>query len=110
MKVLEVRSIPLAIALEKLVECEKKGLVLKGLAKRTMELAEVLRKCDSPRELYEELIKLGLNDLTASMIVDVAPRSQDEVKMLLNFESSSVVDEVISKIVDLVSKYCYKAS
>ncbi|MEM2207575.1 MAG: hypothetical protein QXG17_02665 [Sulfolobales archaeon] len=110
MRILEVKSIPLAIALKKLVECERKGLIVKGLAKRTMELAEVLSKCSSPGELYEELIRLGLNDLTASMIVDVTPKNQDEVKILLNFESSNIDNEVISKIVDLVSKYCYRDS
>lgn len=110
MKILRIKNIPLALVLKKLVECEEKGLIVKGLAKRTMELAEILKKCDNPEELYEELIKLGLRDLTASMIVDVAPKNQDEVKILLNFESSSVTDELISKIVGLVSNYCYSSS
>lgn len=106
MRILEVRNIPLALALKKLSESERKGLIVKGLAKRTMELAEALKKCDEPERLYEGLIKLGLTDLTASMIVDIAPRNQDEVKLLLSFESSSISDERISEILSLVASYC----
>ena len=110
MKILEVSNIPLALALKKLLECEKKGLVVKGLAKRTMELAESLKKCEDPEKLYEELVKLGLSDLTASMVVDIAPRNIDEARILLNFESSSNISEIVSRIVELVSTYCYKQS
>ncbi|MCX8184224.1 MAG: hypothetical protein RMI56_05020 [Sulfolobales archaeon] len=110
MKILGVNNIPLALALKKLLECEKKGLVVKGLAKRTMELAEALKKCEKPEKLYEELIKLGLSDLTTSMVVDIAPRSADEVRILLNFESSSNIDNLLPQIVELVSTYCYKSS
>lgn len=110
MRILEVRNIPLILALKKLLESERKGLIVKGLAKRTMELAEALKKCDDPDKLYEELIELGLTDLTASMIVDIAPRSQDEVKILLNFEPPGIGDELISKIVDLVSNYCGRST
>lgn len=106
MRILEVKNIPLALVLKKLAECERRGLVVKGLARRTMELAETLKKCDDPGALYEELMKLGLSDLTASMVVDIAPRSRDEVRMLLSFEPEDVSDEVISRIVDLVSTYC----
>lgn len=110
MRVLEVRNIPLVLALKKLAECEKKGLVVKGLAKRTMELAETLKKCENPEELYKELTRLGISDLTASMIVDIVPRNDGEVKILLALEPSPAVDEVVSKVVDLVSSYCYKSS
>lgn len=106
MRILEVRNIPLVLALKKLLESEKRGLIVKGLAKRTMELAEALKKCDDPEKLYEELTRLGLADLTASMIVDIAPRSQDEVKILLNFEPSGIGDELVTRIVDLVSNHC----
>ncbi len=106
MKILEVKNIPLALVLKKLSECEKKGLVVKGLARRTMELAEALKKCDDPEALYEELVKLGLSDLTASMVVDIAPRDRDEVRMLLSFEPKDVSDEVVSRIIDLVSSHC----
>ncbi|MCS7099744.1 MAG: hypothetical protein RMH84_03980 [Sulfolobales archaeon] len=110
MKILEVSNIPLALALKKLLECEKRGLIVKGLAKRTMELAESLKRCENPEKLYEELVKLGLSDLTASMVVDTAPKSIDEVRILLSFESSSSVGEIVSRVVELVSTYCYKQS
>ncbi len=108
MRILEVKNIPLALVLKKLVECERKGLVVKGLAKRTMELAGILRKCDDPEALYEELVKLGFSDLTASMIVDIAPRNRDEVRMLLAFEPREVDDGLVSKVVDLVTAYCHE--
>ena len=107
MKILEVRNIPLALALKKLLQCQERGFVVKGLARRVMELAETLKRCEDPEELYKELLELGLSDLTASMIVDIAPRSVDEARVLLSFESSGVGDEVISKVLGLVASRCY---
>jgi DNA-directed RNA polymerase subunit F len=106
MRILEARDIPLAVALKKLRESEAKGLPIKGIAKRTMELAMALARCDSAEELYSKLLELGLNGLTASMIVDVAPRNLDELRVLLNFEPTNVPEEVRLKVLELVSTYC----
>jgi len=106
MRILEARDIPLAVALRKLKESESKGLPVKGIARRTMELAMTLVRCDSGEELYSKLLGLGLNSLTASMVIDVAPRSPDELRILLNFEPAGVPEEVQSKVLELVSTYC----
>jgi len=106
MRILEVRDIPLAIALKKLRESEERGLPIKGIARRTMELAMALVKCDNAEELYSKLLELGLKGLTASMIIDVAPKSLDELRILLNFEPAGVPEEVQSKVLELVSTYC----
>lgn len=110
MRILEAKNIPLALVLKKLLQSQDRGFVIKSLAKRTMELAEALKKCENPEELYRKLLDLGVNDLTASMIVDVAPRSIDEVRILLGFETSNISDDVLSTILDLVSNYCYTSS
>lgn len=107
MKILEVRNIPLALVRKKLAESQERGFVVRSIAKRTMELADLLDKCEQPEELYGKLLNLGLKDLTASMVVDIAPRNEEEVKILLNFEES-VSNEVVSKILELVNTYCYK--
>jgi DNA-directed RNA polymerase subunit F len=106
MRILEVRDIPLAIALKRLRESESKGLPVKGIARRTMELAMALVRCDEGEELYSKLLELGLSSLTASMVVDVAPKSLDELRILLNFEPTEVPEEVQSKVLELVSTYC----
>ncbi len=108
MKVLEVRNIPLALVRKKLVESQERGFVVRSIAKRTMELADLLNRCEQPEELYGKLLDLGLKDITASMLVDVAPKSEEEVKILLNFEES-VSDDVISKILELVNTYCHRS-
>jgi|YelNatPaOPRAMG01_1025707.scaffolds.fasta_scaffold22428_5 DNA-directed RNA polymerase subunit F len=107
MKILEVRTIPLALVRKRLMECQEKGFVVRSIARRTMELADMLSKCGQPEELYEKLLGLGLKDLTASMIVDIAPKTEEEVKILLGFEES-MSDETVSKVLELVSTYCYK--
>ncbi|MCC6047023.1 MAG: hypothetical protein LM571_02415 [Desulfurococcaceae archaeon] len=106
MRILEVKDIPLAVALKKLRESEAKGLPIKGIAKRTMELAMTLVKCDSAEELYGKLLELGLKGLTVSMIVDVAPKNLDELRTLLNFEPANIPEEVQLKVLELVSTYC----
>jgi len=106
MRILETRDIPLAVALKRLRESESKGLPVKGIARRTMELAMALVRCGEGEELYSKLLELGLSSLTASMVVDIAPKSLDELRILLNFEPTEVPEEVQSKVLELVSTYC----
>jgi DNA-directed RNA polymerase subunit F len=80
------------------------------LQSRTLEYLEMFSKCgaDEARELFNALTDMGLKPETAAMIVNIAPRSRDELRTLLYGEEKTLGPEELDKILSLVARLCGK--
>ncbi len=78
------------------------------LLKRLKEYLDRVVKCDAENaeKLYQELLNLGLMEISAAMIVDIRPISIGELRTLLHFETRMPDEEVLRKILELLDQYC----
>lgn len=76
------------------------------MVSRVYEYASKMARCVSSDEVVDGLIKLGLKEITAVMLVNNCPSSRDEVKALLNFESKTFTDEELEKVLEILSSCC----
>ncbi len=58
------------------------------------------------REMMEELQKIGRIDARqASMIVNLLPKTKDDVKLIFSKERTTLSDDEINKVLSTVNKY-----
>ena len=78
------------------------------LQNRTLEYLELFAKCgvSEATELLKALVEKGLKQETAVMIVNIAPRSRDELRTLLYGEEAMLEPEEMDEIIRLVEKFC----
>ncbi len=78
------------------------------LQNRTLEHLESFAKCGSSEasRLFEALLERGLKPETAAMIVNISPRSRDELRTLLYFEEKTMGTEELDGILSLVEELC----
>ncbi len=107
MKIISVKDIPLTIAVGIMRRYVDRSSISE-LQQRFLEYGESVIKCspDTSEELFEELIKLGLKEVTASQIIDIAPSDINTLKILFVFEERTPSDETLEKILDMVRNYC----
>ena len=61
---------------------------------------------DKAEELEKKLKELNLRDITVAQIINIRPKTLDELRMLLVFESTVPDEDVLNKILELVQEYC----
>ncbi|MEM0453867.1 MAG: hypothetical protein QXO98_04355 [Sulfolobales archaeon] len=88
--------------LKKLMESEE----FSHMVSRVYEYASKMIKCDSGMKVVEELVKLGLKEITAVMLVNNCPNSPDELRVFLNFESRTFETEELNKVLEILSSCC----
>lgn len=107
MKVLSFKHLTyseVAKLIRKLMDYE--GGNVSHMVSRVFEYVSKLSKCDEPEPVVSELINLGLKEVTAVMLVNNCPKSTDEVRAFLNFEEKAVNEELLNKILEVVSRCC----
>jgi len=102
-----VKDIPITIA----IGIMKRSIDISNitdLQQRFLEYGEKIIKCspEAGEELFEELLKLGLKEVTASQIIDISPSDISILKMLMSFEDKMPSNDVLEKILELVRDYC----
>ncbi|RLF00771.1 MAG: hypothetical protein DRJ57_00410 [Thermoprotei archaeon] len=90
-------------------EAEKREL--SSVEAVTLEYARKFSKVDSEgaEKLFEELVELGLPGEIAAQIVNVMPRTEDEVRVLLAPLSRGFTGEEVKTILDRVNAYRRKS-
>jgi len=107
LKIISVKDVPLTIAvgiMRKYVDRSS----MSELQQRFLEYGDSVIKCspEASEELFEELIKLGLKEVTASQIIDIAPSDTNTLKILFVFEDKAPSDETLERILDMLKNYC----
>ncbi|MCS7108150.1 MAG: hypothetical protein RMH77_01040 [Sulfolobales archaeon] len=76
------------------------------MVSRVYEYASKMVKCVDGAKVVEELVKLGLKEITAVMLVNNCPNSVDEILTLLNFEGRTSEQEELNKISEILKSCC----
>ncbi|MDT7887741.1 MAG: RNA polymerase Rpb4 family protein [Desulfurococcales archaeon] len=108
MRILSFREAPLPSVKKILLETEARGVKLQDLQRRVLEHATIFSKCreDKTEELVEKLMGLGLREVTAVHVVNICPRTKDELLSLLNFEQRMPDEEHMEKILEMLGEHC----
>ncbi len=69
-----------------------------------LKKSTILTKTDA-KKLFEELGELKMKDKLAAMIVNILPKTKDDVSLILSKERTTLKEEDKDKILDLVKKY-----
>ena len=90
---------------------EAKKRELSSVEAVTLEYARKFSKVDpgDAEKLFKELIKLGLPGEIAAQVVNVMPRTEDEVRALLAPLSKGFTSEEVKAILERVNAYRRKA-
>ncbi len=77
------------------------------LQNRTLEYLETFAKCraEEASRLFEALTGMGLKPHVAAMIVNIAPRSRDELRTIL-YGEEILEAEKLDEILGLVAEHC----
>uniref|UniRef100_A0A7J3QCT9 DNA-directed RNA polymerase subunit Rpo4 n=1 Tax=Ignisphaera aggregans TaxID=334771 RepID=A0A7J3QCT9_9CREN len=110
-EILEFHDIPNEIAKKILKEYIKKVSsydIVPELVHVTIDYLNNVSKCDSEavEALYKSLKNYNLKDATISIILNILPRSLEELKILLIFEDSVPDDTILNKIIETINQYC----
>ena len=111
-EVLEEKHIPNPIArklLEKIIkEIEAKEGSVPPLLLKTVEYLRMFSKMEPEKaeELEEELKKFNLKPETIVMIINICPKTLDELRTLLTVEERTIDTEEATKILEVIQKYC----
>ncbi|MDK2384465.1 MAG: RNA polymerase Rpb4 family protein [Candidatus Korarchaeota archaeon] len=78
------------------------------LQNRTLEYLELFAKCGAREaaELHGKLVEKGLSPEAAAMVVNVAPRSRDELRTLLYGENLGLEAGELDEILGLIEEHC----
>jgi len=111
-EILEYRDIPNSLArkiLEEYIERISSKDIVPELIRVTQEYLDKTMKCDVDRseKLYNELKTFNLKESTISMIINLLPRTIDELKFVVaTFEEIVPDEEALNRILELVNQYC----
>jgi len=115
LEIVSYRDVPLSIARKYIEKYLEK---LRSIGVPDSELSTVISiheyvvkfsKCqpEVAEELYGFLTnEIGFKQVTASMIINIVPTTLDELRMLLQFETSVPEEEVLQKILDVLRDKC----
>ncbi len=106
MKILNTRNLTYPEVSAILDGIRSRGYELDQLALRVHEYVKKFSKCQRWEKLVEELTAMGLKEISVAMITNIAPKSEEEVKALLNFEVEELSTDKIKEILEKVSQYC----
>ncbi len=106
MELLSYRHLTYSEVAELLKNLMSSGEEFSHMVSRVYEYASKMVRCVNGGEVVEELVKLGLKEVTAVMLVNNCPGSVDEVRVLLNFESKVFESEELERILEILSGCC----
>ena len=106
MKIINYRNIPYDTVAKLIKELMEKNVELDQLTMRVNEYVNKFNKCKDAEKLVGELKKLGLLEITSVMIANIAPRTKDELKVLMNFEPEMPSEEKLEEILELINNIC----
>ncbi len=107
-EIIEYKDIPIQIV-EKIIKEElEKGVPIHEIAKSTFEYIISVEKCrlDNPYEVIEQLRSLGLQDTTIAMILNVRPKTIDELRTLMVFEKEMPEEPTLNRILEILDQVC----
>ncbi len=106
MKVEETKPVPMAEAKEIMIKKEEEGLSYEQ--KLAVEHLKEFTKLDKEKaeKLMEEISGVvKLSDEILIQIVDILPRTKEELKTITSSEKFALRDEEIDKILEIINKY-----
>ncbi len=107
MKVKEITPVPMAVAKEILAEREKRGELIyeqKAALEHLKKFTKLSR--DKAERLMEEISAVvKLSDEVLIQLVDILPKTPEELRTILAMERFSLREEEIQKILEIIKKY-----
>lgn len=109
-QILEEKAINIAELKAELSKIKRKEKELGFRANKTMEYLNQFSTLSDKKaqELYEKIDKLGiprLRDIHINKVVDLLPKSVEDLKVILQGYTVTVKKEDMQKIVDVVKKF-----
>lgn len=110
-QILDYKDIPNPIA-KKILENYLSKLhsldIMVEPAKSALEYLQSVPMCDLDKaeELVKKLQELNLRNTSIALIINIRPKTVDELKMLLVFEPVIPDEDILNKILTLVKEYC----
>ena len=114
MEIIHFEEVPIPmvkkILEEELKKQEELGIRLdmSSLAYRTRDYVKTISKCSSEgaERAFRKLTSMGLKGITAAILINVVPKSVDEARILLNFESKTFTTEEIEQLLQILKEEC----
>jgi len=106
MKIINYRNIPYSTVAELIRELMDENVELDQLTMRVNEYVNKFNKCQNAEELVAELKNLGLLEITSVMVANIAPKSVDNLKSLMNFEPDIPPEDKLEEIIELIKRKC----
>ena len=106
MRIINYRNIPYDTVAKLIKELIEKNVELDQLTMRVNEYVNKFNKCRNAEELVNELKNLGLLEITSVMVANVAPKTLDELKSLMNFEPNAPSEDKLEKVIELIKSKC----
>lgn len=108
MKVVSSRNLTYAEIQRMIEDLAERGVELESIELRVLDYLRKFNKCEQGDELVKELEKRGFSEITAVMIVNIAPKDVETLKILLNFENKSYDEEFLNEVLKTINEYCSK--
>jgi len=110
MRIISFREVPISYAIY-ILKTVLEGRSMNEIQMRVIEYGEKMSKCDAEasEKLFQELVKKGFKEITASQIVNIAPETYDELRILLNFEEKGLDEKEAEEILRMIKEYCREA-
>jgi DNA-directed RNA polymerase subunit F len=107
MKIHESKPVPMAIAKEIMLTREKKGELSYEQKIATEHLKKFTKLSKEEAEkLMEEISSVTkLSDEVLVQIVDILPKTPEELRVILSMEKFSLREDEINKILEIIKKY-----
>jgi len=106
MKIINYRNIPYSTVAKLIRELIDKNVELDQLTMRVNEYVNKFNKCQNAEALITDLKNLGLLEITSVMVANIAPKSVDNLKSLMNFEPDIPPEDKLEEIIELIKKKC----
>jgi len=107
-QVLSQEYVPIPVAKEIVKKVKEQG-TSNPIIERTLEYLSRFSKCSAEKalEAMKELIeKLDFSPITATILVNIAPKTLDEARVLLDFEKRLVETETLEQALNIIKEKC----
>ncbi len=108
MKIINFKEIPIALIRKILTRDRISEGEAGDLQKRVLEYSEQISKCppDLSEKIFNELVEMGFREITSAQIINICPKTIDELKTLLYFEQEVPDEEVLNRVLNLLKESC----
>lgn len=110
-KILDYKDIPNPIAkriLEEYISKLPPSDLMAEPARSSLEYLQSISICDSDRvdELIEKLREFNLKPVSIALLINLRPKTIDELRMFLVFEPSIPDEDVAKRILEVIKEFC----